>query len=386
MPISSGRARALSARALPLLFLLLALLPSCRKGGSSNASTAFPVQSDGNSGCLFAGPDLTAPTLETLFGPGGPTGRVDGPLADPGTRISFATYGGVSADGTANRVYLACGDPSIRVIDFDTGTITTLVDEAAFAAFDPAIVELGAVAILDANRLLVAEHSRNTILAVNRVSGALSLFAGIPSATGGFADGLALGGSLFHFDGVGGLAVDGSRRVLVADSGNHRIRSIQGPNVSTLVGSGVPGYLDGTGTRAQLDEPSGLAIGCNDTLVFTERGQHLREVRLVQSRSGVNGVVTTRAGNGLGASVDGTAAPNGIASVHDPLAPMTLPNGDIVWVDRASGKLRWLLALLNTVATPLPAFTVDGIAAMTVTADDSLVLFDAASQAIVRVR
>jgi sugar lactone lactonase YvrE len=386
MPISSGRVRALPARAFPLLVLLLALLPGCRKGGSSTATTTFPLQDDGNSGCLFDGPDLTAPTVETLFGPGGPAGRVDGPLSDPATRITFAPLGGVSAEGGANRVYLACGDPSIRVIDLAAGTITTLVDEADFAAFDPAILELGALAILDADRLLVAEHSRNTILAVDRTSGALALFAGVPSAVGGFADGPAIGGALFSFDGVGGLAVDGNRRVLVADSGNHRIRAIQSGSVSTLVGSGVPGYLDGTGTRARLDQPSGLAIGCNGSLIFAERGQHIREVRLAQSRTGVNGVVTTRVGNGLGSSVDGTAAPNGVASVYDPVAPMTLPSGDVLWVDRASGKLRWLLALLNTVATPLPAFPANGIAAMTITADDSLLLFDAGSQAIVRVR
>ncbi|MBK9383373.1 MAG: hypothetical protein IPN34_00910 [Planctomycetes bacterium] len=386
MPISSGRDRAFPARAFPLLVLLLALLPGCRKGGSSSSNTSFSLQNDGNSGCLFAGPDLTATTVDTLFGPGGSAGRVDGPLADPGTRITFAPLGGVSAEGRANRVYLACGDPSIRVIDLGAGTITTLVDEAAFAAFDPAILELGALAILDANRLLVAEHSRNTILVVDRTTGALSLFAGVPSAVGGFADGPAIGGALFSFDGVGGLAVDGDRRVLVADSGNHRIRSIQGSSVSTLVGSGVPGYLDGTGARAFLEQPSGVAIGCDGTLLFAERGQYLRQVRLVQSRSGVNGVVSTRVGNGLGASVDGTAAPNGVAGVHDPVAPMTLPSGDIVWVDRASGKLRWLIALLNTVATPLPAFPANGIAAMTITADDSLLLIDAGSQAIVRVR
>jgi serine/threonine-protein kinase len=383
MPFLSGRARA--ARALCLLAPLL-LLPACRKGGSTTAATTFPLQNQGNSGCLFAGPELAAPQVETLFGPGGGVGRVDGPLADPGTSIRFAALGGAAADGRSRRIFLACADPSIRVIDLDLGAITTLTDEAAFAAFDPAIQELGAVAILDADTLLVAEHSRNTVLAVDRGSGALSLFAGVPSPTGGFADGPALVGALFSFAGVGGLAVDGNRRVLVADSGNHRIRSIQGGTVSTLAGSGVPGYLDGTGARAQLLEPSGLAVGCDGTLLFTERGQRVRQVRLVAGRGGVTGTVTTRVGNGIGASVDGTGAPNGSASVHDPLAPMTLTTGDLVWFDRASGRLRWLLALLNTVASPLPAFSADGVAAMVVAGDDSLVIFDAVARAIVRVR
>lgn len=384
MPFSSGLPLASSARL--LLCLLLVALPACRKGGQTRLSTTFTIQTDGNSGCLFAGPNLAAPTLETLFGPGGLAGRVDGPLSDPATRISLSPFAGAAAFGTANRVYLACDDPSIRVLDLDSETITTLVDEAEFAAFDAGVLELGGIAILDANTLLVMERSLNTILAVDRTTGLLSTFAGLPNAAGGFADGFAIGGALFSFEGLCGLAVDGRRRVIVADSGNHRLRIIQGSTVSTLAGSGVPGYFDSTGPRAQLEAPSGVAIGCDGTLFFTERGQHLRQIVLTTSRNGLTANVITRVGNGISASIDGTGAPNGSASVFDPVAPMTLPNGDVLWVDHGSGHQRWLLGLVNAVTTPLPAFSADGIAAAVITADDSLLLFDAVNGAIVRVR
>jgi DNA-binding beta-propeller fold protein YncE len=60
------------------------------------------------------------------------------------------------------------------------------------------------------------------------------------------------------------LLLDQSRNCLyVSDTGNHSIRKIQlnSPyTVSTLVGVGVAGYLDGWATNAQLNIPKGLAL------------------------------------------------------------------------------------------------------------------------------
>jgi hypothetical protein len=369
----------LSCIALPLALFA----GGCRKGGGNAAIRFFPLNVEGNSGALFQGPDLANPSQSILFGPGGPSGRVDGPLGDPATAITLSEHSGAVSDGLRNWIYLACDDPSVRVIDLDAGSIATLADEAAFAAADPGIGRLGGITILDASTLLVAELDFNRILAIDRVSGAVSVFAGVADAAGGFADGQRLRDARFDFSAGAGLAADGKERVLVADSGNHRLRVVQGSAVKTLAGSGLQGYLDGSPESAQFDTPLGLSLRADGGLVVTELGQRVR----VLGPFGFFGTlaVSSLAGNGLRATVDGTAAPNGTASAFDPVAPVALPDGDLLWMDRGSGTLRWLVALANAVSSPLMAFSADSIFAMVVTADGSLVIFDSTAAAIVRV-
>lgn len=370
---------------LGLSSLLLTLVCGCREAGPT-PSVGFVVNAEGNSGCLFVGPNLVAPLVDALFGPGGAAGRVDGDLSDPNTRITLSPTGGLAADGRSATLFLACDDPSVRVVDLAAGTITTLVDEGAFAAFDARITALGGIAVFDADTLLVCELSTHTILAVDRATGALARFAGVPFPGGGFSDGAALGGALFDFAAGAGIAVDGDGRVLVADSGNHRIRLLSGGSVRTIAGTGLPGFTDGLGTIALLDTPVGITIGCNGVAVFTELGQRVRQIRPFRQGATVRYEVSTRVGTGIPLSVDGTAAPNGSASVHDPVSPVTLPSGDVVWVDRGSGTLRWLMGPVNLVGSPVAGLGVDGAHGAAVASDDSWILLDATQGAIVRVR
>ncbi len=65
-----------------------------------------------------------------------------------------------------------------------------------------------------------------------------------------------------RFNGPGGLAVDSTGNLYVADVFNNTIRKIA-PNgtVSTLAGSPqVSGAKDGKGAAASFDKPSGIAV------------------------------------------------------------------------------------------------------------------------------
>jgi thiol-disulfide isomerase/thioredoxin len=95
------------------------------------------------------------------------------------------------------------------------------------------------------------------------------------------------GGNLFDFgdqDGKGdavrlqhpqGIATDGSNRVYVADTYNHRIKVLDPSSrkVQALAGTGKAGYADGPLDRAQFDEPGGLTLA-GRTLFVADTNNH----------------------------------------------------------------------------------------------------------------
>ena len=130
----------------------------------------------------------------------------------------------------------------------------------------------------------------------------LSTLAG--SGAAGYADGA---GTLALFSGSRGMAVDLNGNVYIADTANHRIRMVTTAGVvTTVAGSGVAGYADGTGTSAKFNSPSGIAVDVkiaapNGMLYVCDSGNH--RIRVINS-----GVVTTLAGNGTAGYADGTGS------------------------------------------------------------------------------
>ncbi|VDB01174.1 hypothetical protein S1OALGB6SA_2275, partial [Olavius algarvensis spirochete endosymbiont] len=111
-----------------------------------------------------------------------------------------------------------------------------------------------------------------------------------------------------------GVIVDSSGNIYVADFSNHRIRKITPAGmVSTFAGTGIRGYADGTGTTAQFYYPAGLAVDSSGNVYVVDHGSH--RIRKITPA----GVVTTFAGTGTKgfANGDGTKAqfnnPTGVA-------------------------------------------------------------------------
>ena len=128
-----------------------------------------------------------------------------------------------------------------------------------------------------------------------------------------------------------GVVADSQGNVYVADTLNHQIRKIMtNGQVLTWAGSGRPGAADGIGSSASFNAPHGLALAADDSLVVADTGNH--RVRQI-SRSGH---VSTLAGSGLAGDADGAAA---AAQFNGPEGVAVL--GDAIWVaDARNHKIR----------------------------------------------
>ena len=98
----------------------------------------------------------------------------------------------------------------------------------------------------------------------------VSTFAG--SGTEGSGNGT---GTAAQFSNPFGVAVDSRGNVYVTDANNHLIRRITPAGVvSTLAGTGTEGFADGTGTEAQFDFPSGVAVDSSGNVYVVDLGNH----------------------------------------------------------------------------------------------------------------
>ena len=126
-----------------------------------------------------------------------------------------------------------------------------------------------------------------------------------------YADGL---GSAAKFNNMIGIVVDTNGIVYIADTDNHRIRKILPDGQTSTVAGSLSGNLDGQGTNARLSYPYDLTVDpSSGSLYVTDGGNRI--IRRITS----SGVVSTLAGDGSSASVDGQgnlaafANPQGIA-------------------------------------------------------------------------
>ena len=139
-----------------------------------------------------------------------------------------------------------------------------------------------------AGNLYVADTWNHRIRKVTSV-GEVSTIAGSGQ---GFSNGQ---GTTAQFDTPVSITIDAAGNLYVADTWNHRIRKIT-PNggVSTLAGSGQPGFVDGRGSAARFYRPSGITIDATGNLYVADTNNH--SIRKVTPE----GVVSTLAGGGEG--------------------------------------------------------------------------------------
>jgi streptogramin lyase len=153
--------------------------------------------------------------------------------------------------------------------------------------------------------LYIADSANHVIRKVDHDSGIITSAVGEGGQNGDDGDGGPA--SAAHIDGPKGIVFDASWNLLIADSGNAKIRRVDAATgvITTMAGTGRSG-LGGDGgpaTDAELDEPRTLAVAPDGSIYFTE--PKANKVRRIDPE----GIITTFAGTGkAGFSGDGGPA------------------------------------------------------------------------------
>ena len=204
------------------------------------------------------------------------------------------------------------------------------------------------VAVDGSGSVYVADNGGNTIRKITP-AGLVTTLAG--SGLHGSVDGT---GTAASFNLPTGVGVDGSGNVYVADMGNNKIRKITpAGGVTTLSGSGMMGSADGTGNAASFKQPYGVAVDSSGNVYVGDFGNNkIRKITPV-------GEVTTFAGSGTAGSADGM----GTAASFSTPTSIAVDSSDNVYVGNAgSFKIRKITpaGLVTTLAGSGSSGVADG--------------------------
>ena len=317
-----------------------------------------------------------------------PCAAATNPCGDGGAAASaqFNNPYGVAVDGVGN-IYIAdTFDNRIRVVTAGnvataagngnrcTSPFTWPCGDGAAAISAELFSPLG-VAVDSAGNLFIADTDDHAIRVVNMGSAALTL-AGVTIATGQIAtvagngtqcpaptngpcgDGGPATSAQLNFP--GGLFVDSSDNIYIADTGNNRIRAVNtgsttatiagvtipAGQIATVAGTGAEGYSgDGAlATTAQLAGPSSVFVdGTGDIFISDTGNVVVREVV-----ASIWEIATIAGNNTQGFSGDGGLSTS--AQFANPLGMAGDSNGNLYVADTDNSRIRELV--LNASAAP----------------------------------
>ena len=222
--------------------------------------------------------DAAARTISTIAGTGD---RGYGGDGGPATQARLSPSG-VTVDGAGN-IYIADGaNNRIRKVDAATGTISTIAGTGEWGysgdggqATRARLAFPNDVAVGATGDVYVSDNSNNRIRKIEAVTGTICTIAGTGEQGYGGDGGPATEAGLYS---PGGVAVDGSGNVYIADSANHRIRKIDEATatISTIAGIGEGGYSGdgGLATGARLSFPGGVATGSDCRVFIADSENH----------------------------------------------------------------------------------------------------------------
>jgi sugar lactone lactonase YvrE len=256
--------------------------------------------------------------------------------------ISFNATGGIantlSLDASGN-LYFADGSSRIRKINAANTEIETLAGNGNYsgdgdAALNAQLKGPGGIAIDNSGNIFIADFGNHRVRKVVKATGNIETYVGTGNAGYSGDSGLA---SLATLRNPISLAIDNQGNLLIADQGNNVIRSVDAAtkNITTIAGTGVAGFSgdNGDATLAKLYYPSAITLDENNNLFIADFVNY--RIRKV---SGINGKISTIAGNGT----SGYSGDNGVATSAkiSAVTGIAYYNGNVYIADQGNNVIR----------------------------------------------
>lgn len=245
-----------------------------------------------------------------------------------------STYAGTGNSGSTNGSALTstfysptrvAADLSgnLYVADRDNNLIRKISSGGLVTTFASGFNQPNGVTVDLNGNVYVADAATNSIKKITP-TGSVTVVAGNGSM--GSNNGIGSAASFYYPFSV---TVDGAGNLYVSDNGNNLIRKIDlAGAVTTLAGSGMAAFADGTGTAASFYGPCGGTLDAMGNLYIADGvNNRVRKVTPL-------GVVTTVAGNGTRATINGNGTS---ASLNTPTGA-TIDIAGIVYVAELDGN------------------------------------------------
>lgn len=192
-----------------------------------------------------------------------PAGDVTTLVHDPAFHRPFGL-----AFGPSGTLYAQTDDNSLGQHSASTGTIWRI--DLATGAPTLLVENVGrprGLAVLASGQLVLSDYVHHVIRLLDPTTLVVAPLAGALDQPG-FADG---NGPDARFDGPYGVAVLADGSIAVAELGGRRIRRVTlVGNVTTLAGTGAAGADDGPAAAATFGSPQDLAVAADDTLYIAD--------------------------------------------------------------------------------------------------------------------
>jgi trimeric autotransporter adhesin len=286
---------------------------------------------------------------------------------------------GMAVDRSGNVFIADSANHAIRKVSASTGIITTAAGNGLIGyagdggpATSAQLFYPRDVAVDGSGNIYIVDSGNCVIRKITASTGVITTVAGtLPDSSGNYYCGYsgdggpATSAELYPIDltyPAGGVAVDSSGNIFIADTGNGVIREVSASTgiITTVAGIAnsiyVGGGDGGPATSATLYYPYGVAVDSAGNIFIADTREYaIREVMAV------NGNIYTIAGNiALGLGFSGDGGPAGLAQLRNIYGLFLDPAGNLFIPDPDNCVIREVSASTGNIATVAGTFNRNG--------------------------